>query len=311
MTETQLRYSKDEYIEAPTGFCPGCGVALALRYFLKVLGGKVLFVMPPGCSAPSVVFPHPSLVDNGRLIEVIHCPFGSTATFAAGIQSSFEARGDDTMAVAWAGDGATFDIGMAGVSACAERNENIIYVCYDNEAYMNTGNQRSGATPCGARTTTNPPPAVKQENQKDIMWIMMGHGVPYAATATIGYADDLMAKVKKARDIRGFRFLHVLTPCVPGWGLRPDMALEMSRLAVQTRVFPLFEVENGSKVKITKDPKPKDLAEYLKPQGRFKQASPADVERLQGYVEKRWAKLNWMANFDGSGERERLSETAD
>jgi pyruvate/2-oxoacid:ferredoxin oxidoreductase beta subunit len=298
MTEAHLRYSRDEYIEAPTGFCPGCGVALALRYFLKVLGGNVLFVMPPGCAAPSVVFPHPSLVDKGRLIEVIHCPFGSTATFAAGIQSSFEARGDDTQVIAWAGDGATFDIGMAGVSACAERNENIIYVCYDNEAYMNTGNQRSGATPRGARTTTSP--AVKHENKKDIMWIMMGHGVPYAATATIGYADDLMAKVKKARNMKGFRFFHVLTPCVPGWGFKPEMTLELSRLAVQTRVFPLFEAENG-KVTITKNPKARQLAEYLKPQGRFKQASPADVEQLERYAEQRWARLNWMAGFDGTG----------
>jgi pyruvate/2-oxoacid:ferredoxin oxidoreductase beta subunit len=270
---------------------------LALRYFLKALGGKVLFVMPPGCSAPSVVFPHPCLVDHGRLIEVIHCTFGSAATFAAGIESSFAARGDDTTVVAWAGDGATFDIGMAGVSACAERNENIIYVCYDNEAYMNTGNQTSGATPSGVRTTTNP--AAKHHNKKDIMWMMMGHGVPYAATATVGYVDDLMAKLKKARDIKGFRFFHMLTPCVPGWGFKPDMTLDISRLAVQTRVFPLFEVENGDKVTITKNPRPKDLSEYLKLQGRFKQAISADIEQLKSYTEKRWAKLSWMAGFDG------------
>ena len=297
MTEKQLRYPKDEYIEAPTGFCPGCTVALALRYFLKAFGGKVLFVMPPGCAAPSVVFPHPCLVDSGRLIEVIHCPFGSTATFSSGIQSSFDARGDDTTVVAWAGDGATFDIGMSGVSACAERNENIIYVCYDNEAYMNTGNQTSGATPMGARTTTNP--VSKHHGKKDIMWMMMGHGIPYAASATVGYADDLMAKVKKTKQIKGFRFLHILTPCVPGWGFKPEKGLEISRLAVQTRVFPLFEIENGERVKITKNPEQKDLNEYLRLQGRFKGATSEDLGQIKTYLEKRWAKLACMTRFTG------------
>ena len=216
-TEKALRYNDKEYIRPPHGFCPGCGVALGLRYFLKAIGGKVVLVTPPGCSAPSISFPKPSLFTDDKLIDVIHCPFGSAAIFAGGIKTALEARGDyETQVVAWAGDGATFDIGFGAVSAAAQRNDDIIYVCYDNEAYMNTGNQQSGSTPSGAQTTTSVPHGMDYKD-KDLIWIMMGHDVPYAATATIAYPDDLMAKAKKAKGIKGFRLFHILTPCVAGW----------------------------------------------------------------------------------------------
>ena len=298
MTGTHLRYSSTEYIQPPHGFCPGCGVVLALRYFLKALGAKVVLVMPPGCASPSVLFPKRSLVEDGRWLDTVACPFGSTAIFAGGVKTALVARGDaETEVVGWAGDGATFDIGLGGVSAAAERNEDIIYVCYDNEAYMNTGNQRSSATPWGAKTTTNPLPARKGESKKDIMWMMMGHGIPYGATATIAYPDDLMMKVKKAKGIKGFRFFHILTPCVPGWGYRPEMTVEVSKLAVQTRVFPLFELEEGSKVIVNKNPKPKDLKEFIRTQGRFKHLAEADIARLEDEVERRWKMLNHMSGL--------------
>lgn len=297
MTGTRLKYTSTEYLRTPNGFCPGCGVALALRYFLKATGGRVILVMPPGCASPSVLFPKRSLMEDGRMIDIVACPFGSTAIFAGGIRTALLARGEaDTQVVGWAGDGATFDIGLSGVSAAAERNEDILYVCYDNEAYMNTGNQRSSATPWGAKTATNPPPTVKSEFKKDLMWMMMGHGIPYGATATIAYPDDLMSKVEKARGIKGFRFFHILTPCVPGWGYRPERTVEISRLAVQTRFFPLFEIE-GSTLVINRNPKARDMKEFIEAQTRFKHLADSDVLRLQEEVERRWGRLNHMAGF--------------
>ena len=175
MTEQPSRCPREEYIQPPHGFCAGCGVVLALRYFLKAIGDKVLFVMPPGCASPSVLFQ--GQVSSPAVVNSISLPVLLVRPPLLQAESSQDWRQEErqeTHVVAWAGDGATFDIGFGAVSASAERNENIIYVCYDNEAYMNTGNQRSGATPRGAKTSTNPVPAVKQENKKDIMWIMMG-----------------------------------------------------------------------------------------------------------------------------------------
>jgi pyruvate/2-oxoacid:ferredoxin oxidoreductase beta subunit len=268
-----------------------------LRYFLKAVGDRVVLVMVPGCASPSVLFPKPSLIHDGHQLDVIASTFGSASIFAGGIKSGLEARGEtETHVVAWAGDGATFDIGFGALSASAERNENIIYVCYDNEAYMNTGNQRSGATPWGAKTSTNPFPEVKLESKKDIMWIMMGHGVPYAATATISEPDDLMAKAKKVTEIKGFRFLHILTPCVVGWGYRSELTVELSRLAVETGVFPLLEIENGTTLTINRNPKRKALEDYVKAQGRFKHMTAADIDRFEGYIEKRWETLEYLAH---------------
>lgn len=304
MTKRPSKYSSEECIEPPHGFCPGCGVALALRYFLKAVGDQIVLVMVPGCASPSVLFPKPSLIHNGRQLEVVASTFGSASIFAGGIKSGLEARGEtETQVVAWAGDGATFDIGFGSLSASAERNENIIYVCYDNEAYMNTGNQRSGATPWGAKTATNPLPQVKLESKKDIMWIMMGHAIPYAATATISEVDDLMAKAKKATEISGFRFLHILTPCVAGWGYRSELTVELSRLAVETGVFPLLEIENGTKLTINRNPKRKPLEQYVKAQGRFKHMTAADIDHFRGYVEKRWERLQYLADIGSRGER--------
>jgi len=298
MIETRLRYDDREYLDPPHGFCPGCGVALALRYFLKGIGGKVILVIPPGCAAPSLMFPKKSLVYEGRPIDTISCPFGSTARFAGGLKTALLARGDrETEVIAWAGDGATFDIGFGGLSAASERNEDVVYVCYDNEAYMNTGNQRSSATPWGAKTATTPPPFMKVENKKEIMWIMMAHAVPYAATTTIAYPDDLMAKAEKAKGMKGFRFFHILTPCVPGWGYSPEMTVKLSRLAVQTRWFPLYEIENGIKITINKNLKTKPIQDFILPQGRFRHLKDEDVDRIQENVNSRWDRLNHMACF--------------
>ena len=300
-TGKALRYNNIEYIQPPHGFCPGCGVALALRYFLKAVGEKIILVTPPGCSAPSISFPKPSLVSNDHLIDVVHCPFGSSAVFAGGIKAALEARGDlETQVIACAGDGATFDIGFGALSAAAQRNENIIYVCYDNEAYMNTGNQRSGSTPRGSQTTTTVAPDLEGHRDKDLIWIMMGHDVPYAATATIAYPDDLMAKARKAREIRGFRLFHILTPCVPGWRYPPHLTVKLSKLAVQTGLFPLMELEDGDHLTLKKKGRTKPLEEYIRLQGRFEGLTNENISSIQAAVEKRWQRLNRVSQWQSS-----------
>lgn len=268
-----------------------------------------MLVTPPGCSAPSISFPRPSLFDGERPLDVIHCPFASSAVFAGGIKSALEARGDtETQVVAWAGDGATFDIGLGAVSAAAQRNEDILYVCYDNQAYMNTGNQQSGSTPPGSLTTTGVEEGAREG--KDIFWIMMGHEIPYAATATVAYPDDLMEKAQRAYAMRGFRFFHILTPCVAGWRYPAHLTVKVSKLAVQTRVFPLMELADG-KLSLLKKGEAKPVEEYLALQGRFRGMDQAGVERIKRAVERRWQRLSWMDGSDrsaGGSDEETIQE---
>lgn len=304
-TKAPSKYSKEEYIHPPKGghaACPGCGVILALRYFLKAMGEKVVFVVAAGCAIIITGSPQPSLSYQGKRIPRAVSVFGNSASVAAGLKTALTIRGDtETEVVAWSGDGATFDIGLGTVSAAAERNEDIIYVCYDNEAYMNTGNQKSSATPWGAITTTNPLPTWKTQPKKDIMFIMMAHNIPYAATTTIAYPDDLMRKVEKAKSISGFRFLHILTPCPTAWGYPAGLTVKLSRLAVETNVFPLFEVENGSVLTLNKESQGIPVQEYIKIQRRYKHLSSEQIDELQESVEERWSKLQWLAGYKGRG----------
>lgn len=294
-TATQLRFSNRDYLRPGHGFCPGCGAALALRYFLKAVGDKLVLISPPGCTAPSISFPKPTLF-GGEMgdtpIDVIHCPFGSAAIFAGGIKAGLQDRGDDeTLVVAWAGDGATFDIGFGALAGAAQRNEDIIYVCYDNEAYVNTGNQKSGATPGGARTTTDLAPSAEHA-KKDLFWSMLGQGIPYLATATVAYPQDLMNKAAKAAAASGFRLLHILTPCIPAWSIDPAASVAVSRLAVQTRYFPLLEAENGGAVRMKSNVKQVDAAEFFKKQRRFAGMSQEDLAKQQERIDARWERLS-------------------
>lgn len=300
MIEMPSDYSKREYVEAPHTACPGCALPLALRYLLKVLGEKVVLVIPPGCSPMIVNVPRRIIRHEGQLIRVLLCLFGSAASFAAGLKSGLVERGDtETEVVAWAGDGATLDIGLGAVSAAAERNEDIIYLCYDNEGYMNTGNQRSSATPLWAATTTNPASAPKGQWKKDIMSIIVSHGVPYAATLTVAYPDDFMKKVETAKNLKGFRFLYVLTPCPTGWGFRTEETVKVSRLAVETKVFPLFEVRNGIDFVINKEPEGTQLEQYTGIQSRYAHLTSEQLRELEGKVEQRWERLKWIASYNG------------
>lgn len=270
--------------------CQGCGAALAMRYILGALGEKTVIVMP-ACCWSIIAGPFPYSILN---VPVLHTAFETAAIAAAGVRAALDTQGDEeTTVMAWAGDGGTFDIGLQALSGAAERNEDILYVCYDNEGYMNTGIQRSSATPWGAWTTTTP--HLKLECKKDIMQIMAAHRIPYAATAAISYPDDLVRKVTKAKAIRGLRFLHVLAPCPTGWKAASELSVQLARLAVLTRVFPLYEIEWGTDYTLDEVEKPLPVSEYTKHQGRFGNLSDEHLKLVQQSIDDRWILLQKRA----------------
>jgi pyruvate/2-oxoacid:ferredoxin oxidoreductase beta subunit len=268
--------------------CPGCGGALAMRMVLKEMGPQTIVVLPACCwSVIAGPFPQSSLG-----VPLYHTAFETGAAVASGIRAALDVRGEkDTNVMVWAGDGGTFDIGLQALSGAAERNENILYVCYDNEAYMNTGIQRSSATPWGAWTTTTPVEQPQSTNKKDIIAIMAAHRIPYAATASLAYPVDLLAKVRRARDTPGTRFLHILAPCPPGWKYPDEDTIALGRLAVRSRVFPLLEVEKGKRWRITADFDPEPVDEYLRIQGRFRHLNDEERQHIQANVDERWEAL--------------------
>jgi pyruvate/2-oxoacid:ferredoxin oxidoreductase beta subunit len=269
--------------------CAGCGGTLAMRLALKALGRNTVLVVP-ACCWSVIDGPAPF---SAAGVPLMHTPFASAAAAASGVRAALDLKGETATTVcAWAGDGGTFDIGIQALSAAAERNENILYICYDNEAYMNTGVQRSSATPLGAWTSTTPAAHVKDRPKKDLLAIMVAHAIPYAATATVAYPDDMIAKVRKAATITGTRFIHLLSPCPPGWKIPSEDAITVARLAVSTHVFPLLEVEQG-RWRITVQPDPVPIEEYLKHQGRFRQLveQAQALQAVKDSVEQRWSSL--------------------
>jgi pyruvate/2-oxoacid:ferredoxin oxidoreductase beta subunit len=268
--------------------CPGCGAALAMKYTLDALGKDTIVVMPAGCWSTMIgIFPYSCLT-----VPVISVAFETTAATAAGIKAGLEVQGNDhTTVLAWAGDGGTFDIGFQALSGAAERNDDFLYICYDNEAYMNTGIQRSSATPAGCWTTTSPESALKPQKKKKIMDIMAAHDVPYAATASISDPEDLAVKLKKAMKIKGTRFIHLLASCPTGWRHLPELSIEVARKAVTSRIFPLYEVFEGENWQINPMPEKEPIDSYLKMQGRFKNLTPEGIAVFQKNVDKDWEKL--------------------
>ena len=274
--------------------CPGCGGSLAMRLVLKALGPKTI-VSLPACCWTIVAGPYPQ---SSLGVPLFHTAFETAASTASGIRAALDMAGDtDTTVVAWAGDGGTFDIGLQSLSGAAERNENILYVCYDNEAYMNTGIQRSSSTPWGAWTTTTPAGTPKSHPKKDMLAILASHGIPYAATASVAYPADLVAKVQKAKDIVGTRFLHVLAPCPPGWRSSDEETIDLARQAVHTRVFPLIEVEDGQRWKFSMEHRADPVAPYVRRQGRFKHLTDAQIEHIQAETDARWLRLEKRVKF--------------
>jgi pyruvate/2-oxoacid:ferredoxin oxidoreductase beta subunit len=283
-----MRISEDEILNPGHVACPGCGASLSMRLALKAIGRDTILVIPACCwSVIDGPFPY-----SAAGVPVFHMAFEAAAATASGIKAGLEAQGNThTQVVAWAGDGGTFDIGLQALSGAAERNDDIIYVCYDNEAYQNTGIQRSSATPYLAWTTTTPVKFPKQEQKKDIVEIMAAHRIPYIATATVAFPEDLTAKFIKAKSIRGTKFIHILSPCPPGWKSKDQDSIKLSRLAVKSRIFPLIEIENGEKYKITLNPKPVAVKDYIRLQGRFRHISDEDIEQIQKNVDRNWEKL--------------------
>ena len=291
-----LKTPEIDYMHPGHFACQGCGAPIAMRYVIRALGKKTVVVIPAGCfSVIQSPFPYSTMK-----VPVVHCAFETAASTASGIRAALDMKGnEDVHVLAWAGDGATFDIGLQALSGVTERNENIIYVCYDNEAYMNTGIQRSSATPYGAWTTTTPEKQFKDRPKKNIIEILSGHKIPYAATASVAYPEDLTRKAEKARDIKGTRFLHILAPCPPGWRASTEKTIKVARLATLTKVFPLYEVMNGEEYTINVQPKKIPVSEYFKHQMRFKHLKEEEVKDIQKRVDYEWERLLNRSMMEG------------
>jgi pyruvate ferredoxin oxidoreductase beta subunit len=283
--------------------CIGCGEALAVRMACKVLGDNVIIANATGCmEIVSSQMPFTSWT-----VPWIHTLFENTAAVASGIEAGLKVltrKGvrdmSKTKAVAMAGDGGTSDIGLQALSGALERGHNLLYICFDNEAYMNTGIQRSSATPYGATTTTSPAGKTSVGQfvwKKNLPAIAVAHDIPYVATACPSHYRDLMNKVKKGMEVRGPAYIQILSPCPTGWRCATDNAVDVGRQAVQCGMFPLYEVENGN-YKINYNPeKLKPVAEYLKAQGRFRHLSDAEIAKIQNKVDQDWAKLKNLASL--------------
>jgi pyruvate ferredoxin oxidoreductase beta subunit len=283
--------------------CIGCGEALAVRMACKVLGDNVIIVNATGC----MEIVSSQLPFSSWTVPWIHTLFENTAAVASGIEAGLKVltrKGirdmSATKAVAMAGDGGTSDIGLQALSGALERGHNMLYICFDNEAYMNTGIQRSSATPYGATTTTSPAgkTSIGQFTwKKNLPAIAMAHEIPYVATACPSHYRDLMNKVKKGMDVKGPAYIQILSPCPTGWRCATDNAVEIGRQAVQCGMFPLYEVENGN-YKINYNPETlKPVAEYLKAQGRFRHLSDVEINRIQQKVDQDWARLKSLASL--------------
>ncbi|HMK65694.1 MAG TPA: thiamine pyrophosphate-dependent enzyme [Thermodesulfobacteriota bacterium] len=283
----QPRAEKELFTPGHYG-CPGCGAALAMRQTLSVLGEDTIIVMPAGCWSTFIgIYPYSCLN-----VPVASVAFASTAGVASGVKNGLSIQGNEhTTVLAWAGDGGTFDIGLQALSGAAERNEDILFICYDNEAYMNTGIQRSSATPAGSWTTTTPESARKAQRKKNILEIMSAHRIPYGATASIGAPTDLEKKVEWAKGIKGSRFIHLFASCPTGWRHGPELSLEVARKAVKSRVFPLYEVFDGDTWKISPMPDKETVDGYLKCQGRFRNMSVGQHQDFQRQVDEDWERL--------------------
>jgi len=268
-------YEKSMY-QAGTTCCPGCGGPLFWRMLLEVIGSKTIIYGDGPCAMCAI---------RNIKLPNFNIHFSFVADGATGLLAALRAKGrNDITVVSSAGDGATGDISLGKISAAAERNENMIQICVDNEAYMNTGIQKSGLTPYGAWTTTTP--SGKEAAKKDVPMIIAAHNVPYVATASIAYPRDLKAKLEKAKGIKGFKYIHTVIPCPTGWRFEPAKSIEITKLGVDTWTWPLYEIEN-SVLKISVKPEHKPVQEYLGGQGRFRQLTPEQINFIQSETDKR------------------------
>jgi pyruvate/2-oxoacid:ferredoxin oxidoreductase beta subunit len=288
-----LDLPEHEFILPGTRTCAGCGLPIAYRYILKALGPKTIMTHPACC----LTILHGIYPKTPVAINAVNNTFASTAASASGLAAGLKVTGrEDWTVLAMAGDGGTFDMGIQALSGAAERDTDFIYVCYDNEAYMNTGVQRSSATPSGAWTTTTPV-VPKEQPKKDFVQIMEAHHIPYLATACSSYPADIYNKFVKAKGIKGTRFVHLAVPCPTGWGYATKDTVGVGRLAVEACVFNLYEVEHGElrltgkTLSIARSGRKKPVDEYLAAQGRFRKMDPARKAEFQRQVDEQWERL--------------------
>ncbi|AUB55744.1 MULTISPECIES: pyruvate synthase subunit PorB [Methanobacterium] len=279
-----MEISEKEFLAPGHRGCAGCGATVGVRLALKALGKNTVAVSATGC-LEVITTPYP---ETAWEIPWIHVAFENAAAVASGVERALKSQGKDTQVVAFAGDGGTADIGLQALSGAMERGHNLIYICYDNEAYMNTGVQRSGSTPYGASTTTSPHGKEsfgEDKPKKNIPMIMAAHGVPYVATASISYPEDFMKKVQKAKEVDGPAYIHLHQPCTTGWGFNPSKTIELGRLAVETGSWILYEIEDGE-FRVTYRPLQRKMVdEYLVAQKRFKHLTEVERERIQKNVD--------------------------
>ena len=280
--------------------CAGCGAGIIMRMTMKALRGPTIVVSATGCAeVASTIYPYTSWK-----VSWVHVAFENAAAVASGIEAAYKAmrrRGawdKHVDIIAIGGDGGTFDIGIQALSGALERGHDFLYICYDNEAYMNTGIQRSSATPHGAATTTSPAGRKipgKPEFKKDLIGICAAHGIEYAATASPAYWNDYITKVRKGLEVNGPAVIHVFSPCPLGMRHDSSKSIEIARLAVQTRYWPVYEVENGKYKLNIKVPRPKPLIEFLKMQGRFRHLFQPEfrheIDALQKRVDENWRRI--------------------
>ena len=320
MTTTPWKFTAREIVEKPELFtsghraCAGCGPAIALRQIMKATRGPTIVTNATGCmEVVSTIYPY-----TAWKVPFIHTAFENVAANASGIEAALKVmkrKGrlelENVDIIAFAGDGGTFDIGIQALSGAAERGHDFLYVLYDNEAYMNTGIQRSGGTPHGASTTTSPAGRVipgKPQYKKPIADIMVAHDIPYVATASISSWQDLLVKTRRGLEVEGPAFMHVFAPCPRGWRYDTSKTVEIARLGVETCIFPLWETINGeyklspqSKILALKPERKKEVTEYLKMQRRFRHLFNPKfkhvIDEIQQMVDKRWNRLLKRCNM--------------
>jgi pyruvate ferredoxin oxidoreductase beta subunit len=288
---SKMDIPKEELFAPGHRGCAGCGAAIGARLALKASGKNTVAICATGC-LEVMTTPYP---ETAWRVPFVHVAFENAGAVASGVERALKSQGkEDTHVIAFGGDGGSVDIGLQSISGAMERGHNITYICYDNEAYMNTGIQRSGATPWGASTTTSPAGSEsfgEDKPKKNMPMIMAAHGIPYIATASIAYPEDYMKKVKKAVETKGPAYIHLNQPCTTGWGFDPSKTIELGRLGVETGFWPLYEIENGE-FKVTYRPtERKPVVEYLKAQKRFRHLDEEHVQMIQDYVNNQCEEL--------------------
>lgn len=293
--------SKEDMISPGISACVGCNVELTLRTCMKILGPNTIFAVPPGCMGGVGVVGWN--MKSGAKCPVFFPLLDNPASMLAGIKLRYEKIGRKVNVVAFAGDGASTDAGMQCLSGAAERGDKIIYICYDNEGYMNTGYQRSSSTTKYSWTSTTPVGTNgrggKKQHKKDFPMIMAMHDIPYMATCSPAFIPDMVNKIEKAMEKQeeGLAYIHVHNPCLTGWGIKAEESIEVSRLSVETNLFPLYEVIDGKFI-INKEYKnPKPVSEYIKKIKKFSHLTDEEIQDIQNLVDEKWNRLKQLASL--------------